>query len=95
MTVTAPNLVSTEDLLGTEICQRPTLTKPGEYMHIIREYLCCVLAAAIFASLLFTACVMGLALKEGSHVLARTSRKLLLGATHLRVRWMAAGSRDA
>lgn len=64
-------------------------------MHLILEYATCLLAAAVLATLLFTACVMGLALKEGSQLLARTSRKLTLGATHLRVRWMAAGSRDA
>jgi hypothetical protein len=64
-------------------------------MHIILEYSCCLLVAALLATLLFAACVMGLALKEGSQLLARTSRKLLLGATHLRVRWMAAASRNA
>jgi hypothetical protein len=64
-------------------------------MHIILEYATCLLAAAIIATLLFTACVMALALKEGSRRLARMSRRLTLGATQLRVRWMAAGSRDA
>jgi hypothetical protein len=64
-------------------------------MHIILEYATCLLAAGILATLLFTACVMALALKEGSRLLARTSRKLTLGATHLRFRWMAAGSRSA
>ena len=64
-------------------------------MHIILEYATCLLAAAIFATLLFTAGVTALALKEGSQLLARSSRKLMLGATHLRVRWMAAASRGA
>ena len=64
-------------------------------MHIILEYAICLLAAAALATLLFTTFVMALALKEGSLLLARTSRKLILGATHLRVRWMAAASRSA
>ena len=64
-------------------------------MHIILEYATCLLVAAILATLLFTACVMILALKEGSRLLVQTSRKLILGATHLRVRWMAAASRGA
>jgi len=64
-------------------------------MHIILEYACCLLIAAFLASLFFAACVMSLALKEGSLLLARTSRKLMLGASHLRVRWLAAASRGA
>jgi hypothetical protein len=64
-------------------------------MHIMLEYAFCLFAAAILATLLFTACVMTLAVKEGSRLLVRTSRKLTLGATHLRLRWMAAGSRNA
>jgi hypothetical protein len=64
-------------------------------MHIILEYATCLLAAGILATLLFTACVMALALKEGSRLLARTSRRLILDTAQLRVRWMAAGSRDA
>jgi len=64
-------------------------------MHIILEYASCLLLAAILATLLFAACVMTLAVKEGSRFLVRSSRKLALGASHLRVRWMAAGSRGA
>jgi len=64
-------------------------------MHILLEYACCLLLAAILASMLFTACVMGLALKRGSQFLVRTSLKLMLGVTSLRVRWMAPASRDA
>jgi hypothetical protein len=64
-------------------------------MHIILEYTICLFAAAVLATLVFAACVTALAVKEGGRMLARTSRKLTLGAMHLRVRWLAAGSRGA
>ena len=64
-------------------------------MHIILEYACCILVAAIFASLFLTACVTVFAFKAGCRLLAQTSRKLMLEATSLRVRWMAAATRDA
>lgn len=62
-------------------------------MHIILEYAICLFAAAVLATLVFAACITALALKEGSRLLVRTSQKLALSAAHLRVRWMAAGTR--
>ncbi len=61
-------------------------------MFIICEYAACVLAVLIGATLLFTACVMFLALKEGGRVLAQTLHKLTHGATQLKGSGMVAES---
>jgi hypothetical protein len=64
-------------------------------MFIIYECVACALAALIAATLLCTACVVVLVLKQGASILAPGSRKLTQGATHLKERWMAAESLDS
>jgi hypothetical protein len=64
-------------------------------MFIIYESVACVLAALIAATLLCTACVVFLVLKQGACNLVQRSRKLTQRATHLKERWMAAESFDS
>jgi len=64
-------------------------------MFIVYEYAACVLAVSIGMTMLFTACVMFLALTQGGSILAQTLRKLRDGALLLQGRRIAAESRDS
>jgi len=63
-------------------------------MFIVYECVACALAALAAATLLCTAGVVFLVLKQGARILAPRSRKLTHGAAHLKGRWMAAESLD-
>ena len=65
-------------------------------MFIIYEYAACTLVALIAATLLCTAYVMFLLLKNGAGSLARTLQKLTHGALSGIVgRWVTAGPRES
>ena len=64
-------------------------------MFIIYESVACVLAALIAATLLCTAWVVFLVLKQGACILVQRSRRLTQRAMSLKERWMAAESFDS
>jgi len=68
---------------------------PGGCMLIVYECVACALAALAAATLLCTAGVVFLLLKQGARILAPRLCKLTQAAAHLKGRWIAAESLDS
>jgi hypothetical protein len=58
-------------------------------MYIFYESAACALAASIGAGLLFTVCVIFLALLEGCSIVVKRSRRLTPSGAPLEGRWLA------
>jgi hypothetical protein len=63
-------------------------------MHIIYEYVACLLAAAIVATLAVTVCAIFMFLSEGRGIMQRAGQQFILGGAWLLGTGLAAKPRE-